>query len=54
MGGAGLHLAHLRTAMPGSKILEQKLLIMKARIERRDTFEKIEFPGGRLTLRMTG
>ena len=32
------------------KNLEQKLLIMKARIERRDTFEKIEFDGGTIDI----
>jgi hypothetical protein len=32
------------------KNLEQKLLIMKSRIERRDNFEKIEFPGGYINI----
>ena len=32
------------------KNLEQKMLIMKARIERRDTFEKIDFPGGTIDI----
>jgi len=32
------------------KNLEQKLLVMKARIERRDTFEKIEFDGGTIDI----
>lgn len=32
------------------KNLEQKVLTMKARIERRDTFEKIEFDGGTIDI----
>lgn len=32
------------------KRLEQKLLVMKARIEQRDNFEKIEFPGGTIDI----
>lgn len=32
------------------KNLERKLLVMKSRIERRDNFEKIEFPGGYINI----
>jgi hypothetical protein len=32
------------------KNLEKKLLIMKSRIESRDTFEKIDFPGGTIDI----
>jgi len=49
-GQCGFASYALKNSNARIKNLEQKLLIMKARIERRDTFEKIEFPGGTIDI----
>jgi len=49
-GRCGFASCSLTNSNARIKNLEQKLLIMKARIERRDTFEKIEFDGGTIDI----
>ena len=49
-GRCGFASCSLTNSNARIKNLEQKLLVMKARIERRDTFEKIEFDGGTIDI----
>jgi hypothetical protein len=50
MGRIGFASFSLTNSNARIKNLEQKLLIMKARIERRDTFEPIKFDGGSIDI----
>lgn len=49
-GRCGFASCSLTNSNARIKNLEQKVLTMKARIERRDSFEKIEFPGGTIDI----
>lgn len=49
-GRCGFASCSLTNSNARIKSLEQKVLTMKARIERRDTFEKIEFDGGTIDI----
>ena len=50
MGRMGFASFSLSNSNARIKNLEQKILIMKTRIERRDTFEKIKFEGGSIDI----